>query len=51
MPADGSGMRSGRELGGWKKYKSGTGNWENFSWNEPTGGQGGLTKNKKNIFF
>ena len=27
-----------------KKYKSGTGNWEKFSWIEPTGGPGGLTK-------
>ena len=22
-----------------KKYKSGTGNWPNFSWDEPTGGK------------
>ena len=35
--------RSGRAVGRWKKYKSGTGNWEIFSWKEPTGGQGGFT--------
>ena len=35
--------RSGRELGGWKKYKSGTGNGEIFSWNKPTEGQGAFT--------
>ena len=27
-----------------KKYKSGTGTWEKFSWVEPTGGPGGFTK-------
>ena len=43
--------RSGREVGGWKKYKSGTGNGEIFSWNEPTGGQSGLTKNKNYYFW
>ena len=26
-------------LGGVKKYKSGVRNWQNFSWNEPTGGE------------
>ena len=35
--------RIGVEVGGWKKYKSGTGNWEIFSWNEPTGGKGAFT--------
>ena len=24
---------------GGEKYKSGTGNWQIFSWNEPTGGK------------
>ena len=35
--------RSGRELGGWKKYKSGTGNGRIFSWIKPTGGRGAFS--------
>ena len=53
MPADGLG-KGGGVAGRWvdgKKYKSGTGNWEIFSWKEPTGGQRGLTKYKKIIIF
>ena len=42
--------RSGMEVVGWKKYKSGTGNWKIFSWKEPTGVKGGLTKIKNNYF-
>ena len=29
------------------KYKSGVGNWQNFSWEEPTRGDGGLERRKK----
>ena len=45
MPADGLGKGGGVALR-WvdgKKYKSGTGNWEIFSWKEPTEGQGAFT--------
>ena len=34
-------------LGGGKKYKNGTMNWQNFSWKEPTGKDGGLKRKKK----
>ena len=32
-----------QEVGGGKKYKNETGNWEIFSWNEPTRGKGAFT--------
>ena len=33
-----------------KKYKNGTGNWEIFSWNEPTGRNGALSQFKLKKF-
>ena len=36
-----------RRVGGGKKYKSEVGSWENFSWDRPTGGNGGATTLKK----
>ena len=39
---DGEERRCGMEVGGWKKYKTGTGKWKIFSWNEPPGGKGAL---------
>ena len=43
VPADGEERRCGLEVGGWKKYKTRTGNWEIFSWKEPNGGKGAFT--------
>ena len=34
-----------QEVGGGKKYKNRTRNWEIFSWNKPTGGKGAFTCN------
>ena len=39
VPVNGSGREEWQGGGGWKKYKSETGNGEIFSWKEPTGGQ------------
>ena len=36
-------------VGRGKKYKSGVGNWQNFSWDELTGGDGGLEEEMRQL--
>ena len=47
----GRGGRCGMGIGRVKKYKSGgVGNWQKISWDEPTGGDGGLEERKGRFF-
>ena len=43
VPAEWWGWEVWQEVGGVRKYKNRTGNWEIFSWKEPTGGKGAFT--------